>query len=220
MDKSNLRALAHGRLLDWARLRGADLEALGWSANSATEVMRQRAHGGGASTAPGELTLTEAQCDRVGRTLQTELAVRSLCDEQRVVVFARYAADRTISVWAGERGIPQGTAYARLSRGVENVGGVLFAWMRRLSAPETSAAARGERLAREMDRLRPDAPGRDRTREDSNSTCNICKDVAELSYVAVTVPEKNSKRRNAPLLRLPNKPSETCHEVTPTAHPT
>ena len=173
--------MAHGRLKDWGRARDTDLAALGWSGNSATEVMRQRAHGGDASTAPGDLTVTELHCDRVGRTLQTELAVRSLGAEQRAAVVARYVEDRTIAVWANEHCIPEGTAYARLSRGVEAVGTLLRAWSQRL--PEIDDCLRDTTTTKRI--------------------CRSCKDVAESSYVAVTVPERKSKRRKAPLLSLP-----------------
>jgi hypothetical protein len=73
-----IRGRAHGRLIDWGQHRDADMEGAGWSPNSATERMRQRAHGGESSTRPAKLTTVEQDVSRIGKTLQTELAVRAL----------------------------------------------------------------------------------------------------------------------------------------------
>ena len=93
MDTKKFHAIGHSRLSDWAQKRAADLAGLGWAGMSATEKMRQRAHGGSASTAPGVLTPVEQHVDARGRTLQTELAVRALTEAQRAAVSAQLAAE-------------------------------------------------------------------------------------------------------------------------------
>jgi hypothetical protein len=123
-----LRARAHGRLTDWGQHRDADLEGAGWSPNSATERMRERAHGGGSSTRPNKLTTVERDVSRIGKTLQTELAVRALRPKIRAAIHARYAQHRTVGVWAGEQGISPEAARKRVSRGLLEVGVLLAQW--------------------------------------------------------------------------------------------
>lgn len=128
MDTKKFHAIGHSRLSDWAQKRAADMAGLGWAGMSATEKMRQQAHGGSASTAPGVLTAVEQHVDARGRTLQTELAVRALTEAQRAAVMAKYLFHRTMSVWAAEVGIDKSTASRRASDGVISVGQLLNQW--------------------------------------------------------------------------------------------
>lgn len=131
-----IRGRAHGRLIDWGQHRDADMEGAGWSPNSATERMRQRAHGGESSTRPAKLTTVEQDVSRIGKTLQTELAVRALRPKIREAIHARYAQNRTMTVWASEMGITSEAAHKRVSRGLLEVGSLLKLWRPGVEAVE------------------------------------------------------------------------------------
>lgn len=122
-----LRNRAHGRLIDWGQHR-ADLGNLGFNSSSATERMRQRAHGGDRSTRPSQLNSVERSVVRLERTLQTDMAVRALRPKIREAIHARYAHDRTVAVWAREIGITPAAANKRMSRGLLEVGYLLERW--------------------------------------------------------------------------------------------
>ncbi len=123
-----LRGVAHGRLCDWGQHRDAALEGIGFGANSVTERMRERAHGGGTSTRQFRLNGIEATVVRHSKTLQTENALRALRPKIREALHARYALDRSMSVWAAEAGISPESARKRVSRGLLEVGHLLVTW--------------------------------------------------------------------------------------------
>jgi hypothetical protein len=139
-----IRGRAHGRLIDWGQHRDADLEGAGWSPNSATERMRQRAHGGDSSTRPNKLTTVERDVSRIGKTLQTELAVRALRPKIRDAIHARYAQHRTLTVWADENGVSAVAARKRVSRGLLEVGSLLKLWRPGAAPIETVEGSAGD----------------------------------------------------------------------------
>ncbi len=74
--------------------------------------------------------------------MQTELAVRSLSAPLREVVVARYAEGRTLSVWAGERGLSPDAARKRASRALLEVGTLLTSWSAGPTALSAAAVLR------------------------------------------------------------------------------
>lgn len=123
-----LRGIAHGRLCDWGQQRDAALAGAGFGAHSATERMRERMQGGGMSTRQHKLNGIEGTVARIGKTIQAENAVRALRPKIREAIHARYALDRTLSVWAREVGIKPEAAHKRVSRGLLEVGHLLVTW--------------------------------------------------------------------------------------------
>lgn len=133
----DIRNKAFGRLKDWSEHRG-ELEALGWPGSSATERMRERLHGGDASTVPGKFTAVESAVCRHARTLQTEQAVKALDADHRAVVKARFLGSIPLGDWAEAQGLTPECARQRLSRALDAVGLLLTKWNRREQAVDKS----------------------------------------------------------------------------------
>ena len=127
-DQQRLRNRAHGRLVDWGQHRDAALAGMGYGAHSATQRMAERLTGGGSSTRPHQLNNVEGYVTRVGKTLAVENAVRALRPKLREAIHARYALDRSMSVWAEEVGISPESARKRVSRGLLEIGFLLDRW--------------------------------------------------------------------------------------------
>lgn len=90
MNEKAMIQYAHDRLTVWAHQRAMAMEGLGHSGISVSEAMRERAHGGSASTAPSRLTVTERHAGRQSEVLEVEQSVRSLEFHQRSIVEAVY----------------------------------------------------------------------------------------------------------------------------------
>lgn len=109
MNEQRLRDLAETRLISWAHSRSLALELAGGTGASVSEIIRERAQGGSASTAPNQLTGPEARAAAAADTLQTEQSFRSLPGDQRSLVGWVYLRERSVSSWgeAHDKGNPQ-----------------------------------------------------------------------------------------------------------------
>jgi RNA polymerase sigma factor (sigma-70 family) len=147
MNDTKLRALAHANLIAWAEGRDKALEGLGGDGVSITERMRQRAHGGGGSTRPHQLTGPERQASAADKVLRVEQAVRQLDDRKRSVIRWKYLEGGPVSEWAKARGIPQQTAADLVNRAMLEVGRDLWFGNGQRGANRAAYHARREREA-------------------------------------------------------------------------
>lgn len=106
----------------WARTRDQALEMLGSEGISLTERLRERAHGGGASTKTNKLTAPERQCYAWERTLRIEQAVRALDNGRRDLVTYRYVNDGSLKKFAEAAGVSGAAVSKALAKAVETVG--------------------------------------------------------------------------------------------------
>lgn len=121
-EASRFHAIGHSALELWAETRDSAMEALGTEGISVTERIRDRAHGGGASTKPHRLTGPERQCSAWGRTLRIEQAVRALSSDYRDVVRYRYLHGGHLKHFAQLKGVSGPAVSQTLRKAVEHVG--------------------------------------------------------------------------------------------------
>lgn len=77
----------------WAAQRQSVAERFGLPSESMLSRIRREGAGAAQSTAPGDLTLIEAQADKYGFVVRVETAVLSLPVEWRRIVVLRYLID-------------------------------------------------------------------------------------------------------------------------------
>lgn len=147
MNDKELRGLAHASLLAWAEQRDGALEGLGGDGISITEKMRQRAHGGGGSTRPHQLTAPERQAGAADKVLRTEQAVRQLDARKRSVIRWKYLTGEPVAAWAKAANTPQQTAADLVNRAMLEVGRDLWFGNARRGANRAAFDARKEREA-------------------------------------------------------------------------